>query len=315
MKPAPSTTASDFTTAKPHVEETHNERVPQTSETHAGEQRGASGRFAAGNRGGPGNPFARQTARLRQAMLDAVSPEDMQAVIGALKKKAADGDVAAAKLLLSYCIGKPTAPENPDTLDLHELTTIMANHLDSSEGPLNIIKGMPLSVIVEMFRIILPILRANKVELAKRVLTAPLTEEEIEDGQDYQDHQEENDSPSPTDESARDPLENIPQWMRDMGNEPEQPETEQPAPRPAAKRKKKGPAHQEAPAAQGPSQPQVDAELLRVLLERARQLKAANPTGKADDPANAQAVQEIAELLQSRNGQHPPSSNGSNGKR
>jgi hypothetical protein len=282
--------------------------------TDGSESRENNGRFAKGNRGGTGNPFARQTARLRQAMLDAVSPEDMNDVICAMKKKAADGDVPAAKLLMSYCIGKPTAPENPDTLDLHELNTIIANHLDSAEGPLNVIKGMPLSVIVNMFRIILPILLSDKVKLAKEVLCAPLTEDEIEDNR--ADEEEEDDSPTSAAEPARDPMENIPQWMRDIGKE-----SEPPTPKPAGKRKKAkktAPAAPEQTSVQSPAeparQPAVDADLLRVLLERARQLKAANPNATGDELANSTAAQELAELLRSRNGQHPPSTNGSNGK-
>jgi len=40
--------------------------------------RGSDGRFAKGNPGGPGNPFARQVAALRQNMLDAVTGEDIR---------------------------------------------------------------------------------------------------------------------------------------------------------------------------------------------------------------------------------------------
>ena len=78
------------------------------------------GRFAAGNAGGPGNPFARQTAALRQALLDAVTAEDMQAVARALIESARQGNVQAAKVLLGYTIGKPAPPPEPDLLDAQE---------------------------------------------------------------------------------------------------------------------------------------------------------------------------------------------------
>jgi hypothetical protein len=35
-------------------------------------------------------------------------------------QKAKEGDVAAAKLVLAYAIGKPTEAVNPDTVDLEE---------------------------------------------------------------------------------------------------------------------------------------------------------------------------------------------------
>src|ERR1043165_6927694 len=92
-------------------------------------ERDEKGRFQKGNRGGPGNPFTRQAAKLRQAALNAVSEEEITEVIAVLKAKAKQGDVAAIKLLLSYTVGKPTHAPNPDTLDQHELEPIVNNHV------------------------------------------------------------------------------------------------------------------------------------------------------------------------------------------
>ena len=69
--------------------------------------RDARGRFAAGNPGGYGNPFARQVAALRQAMLEGVTGEDLAAVFQAVLAKARAGDLAAARLVLAYAVGKP----------------------------------------------------------------------------------------------------------------------------------------------------------------------------------------------------------------
>jgi hypothetical protein len=65
-----------------------------------GEGRDQCGRFAPGNRGGTGHPFARQVAALRKAFLQGVTPEDLAAIAAALLAKAKEGDVAAAKLVL-----------------------------------------------------------------------------------------------------------------------------------------------------------------------------------------------------------------------
>src|SRR5262249_30762596 len=81
----------------------------------------ARGRFAPGNKGGSGNPFARQVAALRQALLDAVSPDDVAAIAHALAAKAKAGDVPAARVLLGYLVGKPAPAPNPDTLDMEEV--------------------------------------------------------------------------------------------------------------------------------------------------------------------------------------------------
>jgi hypothetical protein len=71
------------------------------------EGRDASGRFAKGNPGGLGNPNHRRSAALRQAMLDCVTDEDIQAVIKAVIDQAKEGNIAAAKLFFQYVFGKP----------------------------------------------------------------------------------------------------------------------------------------------------------------------------------------------------------------
>src|SRR2546430_17166894 len=77
-------------------------------------RRDSSGRFAAGNRGGPGNPFARRTAAARKAIADAVTPEQLAAIAAAMVKKALEGDGAAAKLVFRYAAGKPAQAPDPD---------------------------------------------------------------------------------------------------------------------------------------------------------------------------------------------------------
>src|SRR3954464_6081965 len=80
--------------------------------------RDVHGRFIKGNPGGPGNPFARKVAALRKALLDAVSEQDMKDMAEILKQQARQGDVAAIKLLLQYCVGKPDSPRDPDRMDI-----------------------------------------------------------------------------------------------------------------------------------------------------------------------------------------------------
>jgi hypothetical protein len=99
------------------VSKARNGHQPQPAEENG---RDARGRFAPGNVGGPGNPYARQTARLRAALLEVVTEEDIKDVAAALLMKAKGGDLAAIKLLLAYVIGKPAEPTNPDRVDQEE---------------------------------------------------------------------------------------------------------------------------------------------------------------------------------------------------
>lgn len=83
-------------------------------------KRDASGRFAAGNPGGPGNPYARQVAQLRAVILDAVTEDDLKAIVAGLIERAKDGDLAAAQELFNRLLGKPPAGVDPRVDDRAE---------------------------------------------------------------------------------------------------------------------------------------------------------------------------------------------------
>ena len=69
------------------------------------------GRFTQGNPGGPGNPHAQQVGRLRTALLNAVTEDDIREIIGALVEKAKAGNIAAARVLFNRTLGKPLEPD------------------------------------------------------------------------------------------------------------------------------------------------------------------------------------------------------------
>ena len=66
-----------------------------------------TGRFQTGNPGGPGNPYTKQIAALRQALLDAVRPEDLREIVDSLVRQAKAGDVQAAREVLLRALGRP----------------------------------------------------------------------------------------------------------------------------------------------------------------------------------------------------------------
>jgi hypothetical protein len=83
-------------------------------------QRDAKGRFARNNDGGPGNPFGRRLAELRKVLLRSATEENVERLANMLMEKAFAGDLAAAKLLLLYWIGKPKEVAEPDRVDVDE---------------------------------------------------------------------------------------------------------------------------------------------------------------------------------------------------
>jgi hypothetical protein len=98
--------------------------TPTTPQPKEGREN--NGQFGQGNPGGPGNPFARQVAALRKALITAVTEKDMADIARKLIARATSGDVAAARLLLSYAIGKPSAAPNPDRMDVEELQHVQS---------------------------------------------------------------------------------------------------------------------------------------------------------------------------------------------
>ena len=99
-----------------------SERTPPSDQTPKTPKEGRTpgGRFAIGNKGGPGNPHARQVAKLRSLLLDVVDPDRMKRIAFKVAEMAEDGDMAAVKLLFEYVLGKPLAGMNPDAVDLDE---------------------------------------------------------------------------------------------------------------------------------------------------------------------------------------------------
>ncbi len=59
-------------------------------------------------------------ARLRSALLDAVGENGLADIVQGMVTAAKGGDVAAAKLLLSYLLGKPVESVEPDYVEIHE---------------------------------------------------------------------------------------------------------------------------------------------------------------------------------------------------
>jgi hypothetical protein len=114
------------TTQQASINPSPNGLLPSSNGENKQGDRGANGRFVIGNKGGPGNPFSRQVADLRKAFLEAATPDRMKELSDELFTQAKAGDVAAAKLLLSYVLGKPADVPNPDRTDLDAMQILRA---------------------------------------------------------------------------------------------------------------------------------------------------------------------------------------------
>ena len=114
--------------------------------------RDTTGRFAKGNHLGTGNPFARQTAALRAALVDSVTEQDIKEIAYILLLNAKAGDLASIKLLFLYVIGKPQPAVDPDTLDAQEMKAFQQQSLHTEEMEA-LRTGVPSSAILPYQRL------------------------------------------------------------------------------------------------------------------------------------------------------------------
>ncbi len=128
------------------------------------EGRAGDGRFAPGNGGGPGNPYARQVAAFRRAVHRAVSEEDIEEIARVVKEKAKAGDMGAARLLYGYSMGRAIQPPtDPDSVDAHELQ-VRRQSVASVEDMRALFEAMPASLMCELARTVSPQVREHLAE-------------------------------------------------------------------------------------------------------------------------------------------------------
>jgi hypothetical protein len=114
-------------------------------------EHGPDGRWQPGNRAGCCNPFHRQTAERRRALLAAVTDQDVADVARQLLRQALAGDTAASKVLLTFVIGKSAAAADPDGVDGDEVRRRLQQPLDV-ELILHSVNGVSISEALKFLR-------------------------------------------------------------------------------------------------------------------------------------------------------------------
>jgi hypothetical protein len=79
----------------------------KTRSTTEDNGRDEHGRFTPGNSLAKGNPHAVRVAKLRSALLNTVTEDDMREIVRKLVSLAKDGDTIAARILFDRVLGRP----------------------------------------------------------------------------------------------------------------------------------------------------------------------------------------------------------------
>ncbi len=86
-----------------------------------------------------------------------ISEEEFIRVVRKLLEKAEAGDTSAAKILLSYVVGKPLAAPHPDSIDRDEWDHFQNDSMNQKELAL-VMNGLPTHVGNDVARVALPIM-------------------------------------------------------------------------------------------------------------------------------------------------------------
>ena len=151
--------------------------APATPNATPTPERDANGKFAPGNRGGTGNPFARRVAQMRRVILDALDEKALTRVVNSMIEQAEKGDVAAARLLLQYSLGKPAPAVQPDRMDIDEYEVISDASIPTAEWMQILMKTTGAKLATDLIDHLGPIF--EKVTLTKLSgMLVPKTDEE-----------------------------------------------------------------------------------------------------------------------------------------
>jgi hypothetical protein len=150
-----------------------------THNVDAPEGRDAKGRFTKGNPGGPGNPFARHVAKLRSALVQCVSEEDIRRIAEGLLFNARLGHLPSIRILLMYVLGKPSGAINPDTLDIEEWRQLVQPLAQIMAELPQALMSVPAPTATDMVRTAQPYAQ----RMVGEELTAPPPEAEEEAGE------------------------------------------------------------------------------------------------------------------------------------
>ncbi len=109
-------------------------------------------------------------ARMLEIFRNSISEEDFIRVVRKLLEKAEAGDTSAAKILVSYVVGKPLPAPHPDSIDRDEWDHFQKDAVQPQEMKL-VMSSLPTQVGNDVARVALPIMTEVRTrDLAKQLL-------------------------------------------------------------------------------------------------------------------------------------------------
>jgi hypothetical protein len=124
---------------------------------------------------------------MRKVLLECVSEDDLREIIAEVIEQAKEGDLGAAKLVLSYVVGKPVATVDPDRVDVEEFHLLQEETCSGAQFS-NVLNGVPAGLACEVLEAVVPV---QSLAQRQQFVEELLAEDEEED----LDEDEEEDAP------------------------------------------------------------------------------------------------------------------------
>jgi hypothetical protein len=194
-------------------------RTPEKPD--AAPQRDEKGRFIQGNRGGPGNPFARQVAQLRAALIQRVTEADIQYIADSLLASAKLGHLPSIRLLFLYVLGKPAAVVDPDTLDIEEWRQHVQPLPQIMTDLVQALWSMPVQAATDMVRTAQPFMQqmmSEELTLPPPIMAPGEEEEPPDDPGELRAEATANGRAQPSPNGARRPMGAVPRWLLEIAD-------------------------------------------------------------------------------------------------
>jgi hypothetical protein len=116
---------------------------------------------------------------MRKVLLECVSEDDLREIVAEVVEQAKEGDLGAAKLVLSYVVGKPAATVDPDRVDVEEFRLLQEESCSGQQFS-NVLNAVPAGLACEVLEAVVPVQSlAQRQQFVEELLA-----EDEEDGEE-----------------------------------------------------------------------------------------------------------------------------------
>jgi hypothetical protein len=132
---------------------------------------------------------------MRKVLLECVTEDDLREIVAEVVEQAKEGDLGAAKLVLSYVVGKPTATVDPDRVDVEEFRLLQEETCSGAQFN-NVLNGVPAGLACEVLEAVVPVQSLAQRQQFVEELMAEDEEDDLDEDEQEQAPEADHDTPA-----------------------------------------------------------------------------------------------------------------------